>query len=89
MKIAHIAESIGGTLVGNPDLEITGVAGIRDATPADLTFLANPRYESYMDTTLAGVVVVGPNGREYTRTVIRVDNPVPIFPRLEMPIAEA
>ena len=75
MRLAQIAERIGGQLYGNPDIEITGVAGIREAGNSELTFLANPRYEAFMDTTRAAAVVVGLNGREYDRPHIRVSNP--------------
>jgi len=34
-----------GRLEGDGDIEIVRVAGIQDARPGDLTFLANPKYE--------------------------------------------
>lgn len=75
MRLSHIAEQIGGQLFGDPDIEITGVAGIREAGDSDLTFLANARYENFMESTRAAAVVVGLNGRDYGRPHIRVGNP--------------
>ena len=75
MRLAQLAERIGGTLIGDGDVEITGVAGIREAGGSDLTFLANPRYETYLATTVAGAVVVGPDAGPCGRPQIRTENP--------------
>jgi len=56
--LAEIAEHTGGRLFGDPRCEITGVAGIRDAGPGDITFVANPRYERDLATTVASAVIV-------------------------------
>ncbi len=60
MKLAELAALVGGELEGDGTREIRGVAAIDQAGPADLTFLANPRYERHMATTQAGAVVVSP-----------------------------
>lgn len=57
--LGEIAEYIGGELVGNPSVKIRGVAGIEDAQPGDLTFLANPRYVGFLETSPASAVIVG------------------------------
>jgi UDP-3-O-[3-hydroxymyristoyl] glucosamine N-acyltransferase len=57
--LGEIAEYIGGELVGNPSVKIRGVAGIEDAQPGDLTFLANPRYAGFLETSSASAVIVG------------------------------
>src|SRR5262249_15742442 len=58
-RIADLAHELGAKLIGDPELEITGVAGIREARPGDLTFLANPRYETYLTDTRASAVLIG------------------------------
>ncbi|HVP37824.1 MAG TPA: UDP-3-O-(3-hydroxymyristoyl)glucosamine N-acyltransferase [Candidatus Saccharimonadales bacterium] len=75
MRLAEIAERIGGVLLGNGDLEITGVAGIREAGASDLTFLANPRYEQYLRTTRAGAVLVAPGAPPGPAIAVQVANP--------------
>ncbi|MBI5835806.1 MAG: UDP-3-O-(3-hydroxymyristoyl)glucosamine N-acyltransferase [Candidatus Eisenbacteria bacterium] len=75
MRLAQIAERIGGMLLGDGDVEITGVAGIREAGAADLTFLANPRYERYLEATAAGAVLVGPGAPTCRVPAVRVENP--------------
>ena len=59
MKLAQIAETLGARLEnGSPDLEITGVAGIKEAVPGQLSFVANPKYAGAARTTKASAVIV-------------------------------
>jgi UDP-3-O-[3-hydroxymyristoyl] glucosamine N-acyltransferase len=56
-------------------VEITGVAGIREAGEGDLTFLANPRFEREAETTRAAAILVAANHRRLNRPVIELANP--------------
>ncbi|MBD3368407.1 MAG: UDP-3-O-(3-hydroxymyristoyl)glucosamine N-acyltransferase [Candidatus Eisenbacteria bacterium] len=69
--LAELAEMIGGTVSGDASVTIDGVAGIREARPGQLTFLANPKYERYLETTAASAVVVSPEHREAGESVGR------------------
>jgi UDP-3-O-[3-hydroxymyristoyl] glucosamine N-acyltransferase len=42
IRLGDLAARLGCKLRGDPDLEITGVAGVEQAGPGDVTFLANP-----------------------------------------------
>ena len=44
MRSAELARVLQAELRGDPDLEITGVAGIEEAGPGQITFVANPKY---------------------------------------------
>lgn len=57
MKLAQIAEALGGTLHGDGAIEITGVAGMEQASPGDLTFLANPKYAPKVKNTRAAAIL--------------------------------
>ncbi len=52
-----LAQRFGLALRGE-DREVQGVATLADAGPAQLSFLANPRYRSQLTQTRAGVVVL-------------------------------
>ena len=54
---AHLADL---RLEGNPDTEIRGAAGLREAGAGQLTFLANPRYARELATTRAAAAIVPP-----------------------------
>jgi UDP-3-O-[3-hydroxymyristoyl] glucosamine N-acyltransferase len=58
MKLRDIADALGCRLKGDPDLEISGVAGMEYAGPEQLTFLANPKYAHKVKHTRAGAILV-------------------------------
>ncbi|MBI4557593.1 MAG: UDP-3-O-(3-hydroxymyristoyl)glucosamine N-acyltransferase [Candidatus Hydrogenedentes bacterium] len=74
-SVGEIAALVGGTVLGDQTLQITGVSGIKQASEGDLTFLANPLYLPYMETTHATAVLVPPDISESHKTLIQVANP--------------
>jgi UDP-3-O-[3-hydroxymyristoyl] glucosamine N-acyltransferase len=58
MKLKDLAEALHCGLEGNGDIEITGVAGMEQAGPSQLTFLANPKYAHKAKKTRAAAIVV-------------------------------
>lgn len=57
MKLAQIAEALGGTLHGDGAIEISGVAGMEQANEGELTFLANPKYAPKVKNTRAAAIL--------------------------------
>lgn len=74
-----VAKAIDGTVVGDGSIEISGVAGIREAREGDLTFLANPRYEPYLECTNASAIIVAENHRKSRKPLIQNSNPYLAF----------
>jgi UDP-3-O-[3-hydroxymyristoyl] glucosamine N-acyltransferase len=74
-----VAKAIDGEVIGDGSIEITGVAGIREAREGELTFLANPRYESYLGETRASAIIVAENHRSTEKALIRNSNPYLAF----------
>lgn len=58
VKLSTLAELAGARLRGNPDTEIAGVAGLRNARPGDLALAADPRYASLAGRTAASALLV-------------------------------
>ena len=58
MKASEIARLVGGTLQGESDPEITGVAAVDRAQPHELTFVAHAKYAAYLQRSRAGVLLV-------------------------------
>ena len=57
MKLSELAALTGAELEGNSvDTEITGAAGLDDATTGHVTFLANPHYTPKVNTTQASAI---------------------------------
>ncbi len=84
MRLSELAERIGGELVGDGTIEISGVAGIRDAREGDITFLGHPKYEGFLDTTRASAVIVDDHDVRIRAAVIRNPNPRLAFQKAMM-----
>jgi UDP-3-O-[3-hydroxymyristoyl] glucosamine N-acyltransferase len=82
MKLAEIASRLGARLTPeSTDLEITGVAGIEEATRGQLTFVANPKYAAAARTTGASAVIVAEHFPAIATPTLRVANPYLAFAR--------
>ena len=58
MKLGEIARRLGCDLHGgDPETEIAGVIGMEQATPGQLTFLANPKYAHKVKDTRASAIL--------------------------------
>ncbi|HEX4425476.1 MAG TPA: UDP-3-O-(3-hydroxymyristoyl)glucosamine N-acyltransferase [Terriglobales bacterium] len=80
MKLAQIASTLGARLEnGSPDTEITGVAGIEDAGPGQITFVANPKYGAAARTTKAAAVIVTEEFPAIATPLLRSKNPYLTF----------
>jgi UDP-3-O-[3-hydroxymyristoyl] glucosamine N-acyltransferase len=80
MKLAQIASALNARLEnGSPDIEITGVAGIKDAGPGQLTFVANPKYAGAARTTRASAVIVTEEFTAVSTALLRSKNPYLAF----------
>jgi UDP-3-O-[3-hydroxymyristoyl] glucosamine N-acyltransferase len=60
-RLDEIVARCGGELKGDGATVVTGLATLEAATPAQLSFLANPKYRSQLATTRAGAVIVAPD----------------------------
>jgi UDP-3-O-[3-hydroxymyristoyl] glucosamine N-acyltransferase len=79
MKLGELASRLGAELRGDAELEITGVKGIEEAGPTEITFVANPRYTALARTTHAAAVVVEPDFQDIAAATLRIKNPYLAF----------
>jgi UDP-3-O-[3-hydroxymyristoyl] glucosamine N-acyltransferase len=82
-SLREIVERFGGALVGDPQVQVSRVATLENATPDAIAFLANERYLSKLGTTRAAAVIVGEPARDAT-TLPRIvcANPYAYFARV-------
>ena len=74
---------VGGTLTGDPGLLVTGLAGLREAAPGDISFVASPKYQAAVKTTRASVLIVAQEmDVAFSGVLIRVGNPSEAFVKL-------
>jgi len=78
MKLSKIASVVGARLEGE-DAEITGVAGIEEAGPGQLTFVANPKYSAAARTTRASAVIVAESFPAIATATLRCAHPYLAF----------
>ena len=80
MKLSKLARQIGGCLEGDAAADIHGVAGICEAGPGEVSFIANLRYASEISSTQASAVIVSEDWTgDVSTALIRVKNPDAAF----------
>jgi UDP-3-O-[3-hydroxymyristoyl] glucosamine N-acyltransferase len=82
MKLGELATRLGAELRGDADVEVTGVKGIEDAGPTEITFVANPRYGGLAKKTKAAAVLVEPEFPDIAAATLRIKNPYHAFSRV-------
>jgi len=68
ISLGELATRFGCELIGDPDIEVSGVASLPNAGPGSLTFLANDAYKQQLSSTKAAAVILRPE--------IAADSPV-------------
>lgn len=80
--LKEIAEFVGGDCLGNPNIVITGISGIKEAREGDITFLANDKYLPCVEDTLASAIIVSRNVKITSKPVIQTDDPSLAFAKI-------
>ncbi len=81
-KASQIAEILQGEIVGNPNVEVDKLSKIEEGSEGSLTFLANPKYTSFIYSTAASICIVSNKfeaQQEITTTLIKVEDPYKSF----------
>jgi len=82
MKLGRIASALGARLEnGNPETEITGLNGIEQAGPGELTFVSNPKYAAAAKSTRAAAVIVAEDFPAIPAAMLRAKDPYLSFAR--------
>jgi UDP-3-O-[3-hydroxymyristoyl] glucosamine N-acyltransferase len=79
MTLREIARLLSCDVRGAEDVEITGVAGIDEACPDHLTFVANPKYIPSIATTRAGAIILGRDAPQTPIPTLLADDPYVTF----------
>ena len=84
-KATDIAAFLKGEVIGDSNVTVSGISKIEEGQPGTLSFLANPKYENYIYSTLASIVLVNKTFEprlELKATLIKVDNAYKAFASL-------
>ena len=82
---SQIAMMIGGKTEGNPEVVVHSFGKIEEAVAGQLAFLANPKYEEYLYSTGASVIIINETQelkQKIESTLIRVPDAYTAFATL-------
>jgi UDP-3-O-[3-hydroxymyristoyl] glucosamine N-acyltransferase len=79
--LGALARHLGASLEGDPDLPITGAAGLEDARPGDLVRVDDERWLAAAEASPAAGLLVAPALTGVTRPSLRVGDPRGAFAR--------
>ncbi|HOW35615.1 MAG TPA: UDP-3-O-(3-hydroxymyristoyl)glucosamine N-acyltransferase [Candidatus Omnitrophota bacterium] len=80
--LTEIANIVDGEVLGDGNVVITGLCGIKEAKNGDLSFVANPKYFILIEKTLASALLVPRDFTAIAKPVIRVDDPSVAFVKI-------
>jgi UDP-3-O-[3-hydroxymyristoyl] glucosamine N-acyltransferase len=84
-KATDIARFLNGEIIGNEEIKVSNVSKIEEGKPGTLAFLANMKYENYIYSTKASIVLVNRNfvpKEKIEATLIKVDDAYQAFASL-------
>ena len=73
----RIAQHFNGEIIGDPQVKVSSVAKIESGKSGNICFLANPKYEKYLYTSKASIIIINRSfkpAKDVTPTLILVDN---------------
>ena len=82
---SQIAGILEGKVEGDPDVEVSKLAKIEEGSAGAITFLANPKYTSYIYSTKASITIVSDKftaEEDLSTTLIKVKDPYNAFSKL-------
>lgn len=81
-QLKDLAEHVGGTVVGDGNIEIQRVAPIDNAIEGEITFVANPRYLPKLAQTKASAAIVAPGVESTELPLLVCRNPYLAFAKI-------
>jgi len=85
LKAYQVAEIVGGDVEGNDQVSIDSLAKIENGKEGSLSFLGNPKYKKFLDSSKSSIVIVADNfvsDKNLTKTLIKVKDPNEAFSKL-------
>jgi len=81
-RLKELAALVGGTVGGDDEVEISGVAAIEVAQAGEITFIAHPRYLPKLAETKASAVIVSKEIAPSPKPLLCVSNPYLAFAKI-------
>jgi UDP-3-O-[3-hydroxymyristoyl] glucosamine N-acyltransferase len=81
-KLRELAQWVDGTVVGDGEIQISGVAAIEEARVGEITFIANPKYFPRLSETQASAIIVSKEVTQADKPLLCVTNPYLAFAKI-------
>jgi len=75
LTLGEIAVYVDGKVIGEPDINVSGVSEIQNSLPGTITFLGNPKYKQFLTETQAEAIFVRNEDHLNGKNGIVVSNP--------------
>jgi UDP-3-O-[3-hydroxymyristoyl] glucosamine N-acyltransferase len=82
MKLKEIADIVDGEIIGDKDIDITGVSGIPEAGKGDITFLSSKKHLKDLPQCRASCLIIKEPVPNINMTQLKVPNPYLAFAKL-------
>lgn len=87
IRLGELVERLGGQLMGDPDIEVFGIAPLDDANASHITFLSNPKLRTQAALTKAAAIILSASNQadistSYEGACIVTGNPYAYFARV-------
>jgi UDP-3-O-[3-hydroxymyristoyl] glucosamine N-acyltransferase len=82
MKLTEIADIVAGEIIGDKDIDITGVSGIHEAEKGDITFLSSGKHLKGLTQCRASCLIIRDPVPDINMTQLKVSNPYLAFAKL-------
>ena len=82
MKLNELADIVNGEIIGDGDIDITGVSGIPEAGEGDITFISSRKYIKDLSRCRASCLIVKDVIPDTGMTQLRVANPYLAYAKL-------
>ena len=77
-----MAQWVDGTVIGDGEIEISGVAAVEEARAGEITFIANPKYLPKLSQTNASAIIVSKEVTQADKPLLCVTNPYLAFGKI-------
>jgi UDP-3-O-[3-hydroxymyristoyl] glucosamine N-acyltransferase len=80
-KLKDLASLLGVPFEGDGEVEITGYSGIQEGKKGNITFLADAKFDKYLENTKASAIIIKKdyNNPDITIPILRSENPYVTF----------
>lgn len=82
LPISRIAQLVGGKVIGDQEVLISGIASLEHAVPGQISFLTDKRYKGFLNETQASALIVGEETHLFKGPQVLVASPALAYARV-------